>query len=110
MGRIRQILLTQYIGSILIALLACQAVVTLITSVIQNVSWYVNDQRTHSVLGAPYTSFPWERVIFSVVNIGLFVVAAHFLAAWLHPAPPAASPVVLDDDTKPESLDRTEHR
>ncbi len=43
--KLREILLTRYIGSILVALLCWQALVVVIERVVQTLFWVINDQR-----------------------------------------------------------------
>jgi hypothetical protein len=84
--KIREILLTRYIGSILVALLCWQALVVLVERVVQTMFWIINDQRTRSVLGGSHAPFPWERLISAFATISLYVLTAYWLARWLYPA------------------------
>jgi hypothetical protein len=86
--KLREILLTRYIGAILVALLCWQALVVLIERVVQTLFWVINDQRDHSALGSRYSAFPWDSLVFSAVSIALFLLAAYALARWLYPADP----------------------
>lgn len=83
--KLREILLTQYIGSILVALIASNAVATLTTSFVRNVFWVINDQRTRSVLGSSHPPFPWDDLIYSAATIFLYLAIAYSLARWLYP-------------------------
>lgn len=83
---IRQILLTEYIGAILIALLACQAVIVLATSVVRDLLWYFYDSRDAGVLAYTRRPFRWDNFVFSVTSAALYLLLAYFLARWLYPA------------------------
>jgi len=48
---LRQILLTEYIGSILVALLGCQAIIVLATALLRDLLWYCYSSRSTGVLG-----------------------------------------------------------
>ncbi len=82
--RLREILLTQYIGSILVALLACNAVITLTTYLVQAAFWVFNDQRTRSVLGSSRPPYPWDNLVYSAATVILYLATAYYLARWLY--------------------------
>jgi hypothetical protein len=86
--KLREILLTRYIGSILVALLCWQALVVVIERVVQTLFWVINDQRDRSALGSPHSAFPWDNFVFSGVTITLYLLGAYALARWLYPADP----------------------
>jgi uncharacterized membrane protein len=81
--KIREILLTQYIGSILVALLALQALIEIVAMIFRIASWPFNYRRSVS-LGSPLL-FPWDSLIFSLVSVALYVLIAYVLARWLYP-------------------------
>jgi hypothetical protein len=83
--KLREILLTKYIGSILIALLCSQALIVLIEKIVQTIFWVIYDQRSHSVLESSRSSFAWDNLIFSVVTGALYLAVAYALAQWLYP-------------------------
>jgi hypothetical protein len=89
--KLREILLTQYIGSILVALIACNAVITLTTSFVRDVFWVINDQRTQSVLGSSHPPFPWDDLVYSAATISLYLLIAYSLARWLFAAAAVAA-------------------
>ena len=93
LSKVREILLTQYIGSILIALLGCQALVVLVTTVVSTASRYVDQQRNQSVLVPSRISVDWDSVVLAGVAIALYLFSAYLLARWLYPTaqPPSAS-------------------
>lgn len=89
--KLREILLTRYIGSILVALLCWQALIVLIENVVRILVWVINDQRAHTAFGSPHPSFPWDTLILSSVSIALYLLTAYLLAQWLYPADPPPS-------------------
>jgi hypothetical protein len=56
--------------------------VDLITRIARIVYWYLNTRR--SVLTTSHDVFPWENLIFSVVSIALYLLAAFGLTRWLY--------------------------
>jgi len=83
--KLREILLTRYIGSMLIALLCSQAFIVLIEKIAQTIFWIINDQRSRSALDSSHSSFAWDNLIFSAVTGALYLVVAYALAQWLYP-------------------------
>jgi hypothetical protein len=101
LSKLREILLTQYIGSILVALLAWQAVVEIIIMAARARSWFFNAGRSQSVLeGSSSSLFPWDTVIFSGVTVVLYLLTAYGLARWLYPE--AAHPIVNGSQESPD--------
>jgi hypothetical protein len=98
--KIHQILLTKYMGSILVALLAWQALIELIQTVLRTTFWFISDQRGRSVLGSSHTPFPWENLVFSAVTMLLYLLVAYFLARWLYPVDPLPT-TVTDVEVEP---------
>jgi hypothetical protein len=98
--KLREILLTRYIGSILIALLCWQALISVIEKLVQIVVWVINDQRAHASFESTHASFPWDSLILAAVDIALYLVTAYTLARWLYPseALPSAPPLELEED------------
>jgi len=87
-AKLREILLTQYIGSILIALLVLQAAVEVVTRIARIGFWTFNRVHSESVLGGySRNPFSWENFAFSLVSAALYLLAAYLLARWLFPAP-----------------------
>jgi hypothetical protein len=93
LSKLREILQTQYIGSILVALLVWQAAIEIVTTVVRSGFWYFNQRHSQSVLVPSGTPYPWDNFIFSAVTVALYVLAAYALARWVYPAtaPAAAS-------------------
>lgn len=85
-NKLREILLTQYIGSILIALLVLQAASEVVIRAVQTGVWFFNLQHSESVFGGSTRApFPWDRLIFSAVTTALYLLTAYTLARWLFP-------------------------
>lgn len=83
-SKLRQILLTQYIGPILIALLVWQAAIQVVTVAVQSGFWVYNN-RNGSVLVRSGAKFPWESVVVMGITIGLYLLIGYVLARWLFP-------------------------
>lgn len=83
--KLRQILLTQYIGSILIALLVWQAAVQFITIAVQSGFWLYNSRKAGSVLVPSNPEFPWYSIVVTGITIALYLLVAYVLARWLFP-------------------------
>ena len=81
-AKLREIFVRQYIGAMLVALLVWHGGVDLITRIARIVYWYLNDHR--SVLTTSHDAFPWENLVFSVVSIVLYLLAALGLVRWLY--------------------------
>ena len=104
-SKLREILLTQYIGSILIALLFWQAAIEVITTIVRTGFWVSNHRHAESVFGgSSSTPFPWDNLIFSAVTIALYLLTAFGLARWLYPS---ASPIAPEIEEEP-ALDRAQ--
>lgn len=105
--RIREILLTKYIGSILIAILLWQALYKVIEAGGRSVLWVVTNQRSHSAMGGEQSSFPWDWLSLAVVEVVLYGLAAYWLATWLHPEllPKSAAPEDVDSEHKAEKAE-----
>ncbi len=104
--KLREILLTQYIGSMLVALLVLQATIELITTAVRTGFWFSNHRHTESVFGGSSSSpFPWDNLIYSAVTVALYLLTAYALARWLYPA---ASPIVPKETESGSSPDQPE--
>jgi hypothetical protein len=90
MRRLRAILLTDYIGAILIALLATQAIIVFLTALVQQISYYTHFAE-HSLTGPAFRSSHWEPVLTSLVRIALYLLTAYLLVRWLYGSGPAGS-------------------
>ncbi|HTW30544.1 MAG TPA: hypothetical protein VMD76_02635 [Candidatus Sulfotelmatobacter sp.] len=108
-SKLREILLTQYIGSILIALLAVQALAELITTVVWTGFWVFNHSRADSVLGGSSSApFRWENLISDGVKIALYFLTAYGLARWLYAAQAPITHDELEGEPSPEPTDPDE--
>ena len=85
-SKLREILLTQYIGSILVALLVWQAAIEVVTTAVRTGFWISSHSHSESVFGgSSSTPFPWDNLIFSAVTVALYSLTAYGLARWLYP-------------------------
>ena len=107
-SKLREILLTQYIGSILIALLALQAAVEFVTRAVRTGFWIFNNRHSDSVLGGSSDApFPWDNLIFSAVTFALYLLTAYALARWLYPAAVPITQVATDDESPPHQPEQS---
>jgi hypothetical protein len=72
--KLRDILLTRYIASILIALLCTQALIVLIEKIAGTIFWIINNQRSHSAFEPSHLSFAWDNLTFSAMTSALYLV------------------------------------
>jgi hypothetical protein len=101
LSKLREILLTQYIGSILVALLGWQAVVEIIIIAVRAGSWFFESGRSQSALeGSSRSLFPWDTVMVSGVTVVLYLLTAYGLVRWLYPV--AAQPIVNESNEAPD--------
>jgi len=84
MRTIRQILLTEYIGAILVAVLIADACSSLITTVVAQVSLRVQ-LRQNPTLDLHRLSTTYS-VLDSFSRIALYLITAYLIARWLYPA------------------------
>lgn len=84
MRRIREILLTQYIGAIVIGMLISQALVGVIGLLMQPILWYQRAERSGSVFGSSSPSFPLSQLLSPALTAVLYIVVSYFLLAWLY--------------------------
>jgi ABC-type Fe3+ transport system permease subunit len=91
---IRQILRTEYIGAILIALLVSDAVGALFTALTQQISYY-SYFGPHHLPETPYRASHWNSMLMAVLRIVLYLASAYVLARWLY----GSNAVALEDDT-----------
>ena len=99
-SKLREILLTQYIGSILIALLVWQAAIEVVTTAARTGFWFSSHHHSESVLGGSSGApFPWDNVIFAASTVALYLLTAYGLARWLYP--PASTDAQPDVEGQP---------
>jgi len=89
MRMIREILLTEYIGAILIAVLIADALSTLITTVVAQISLHV-ELRRNPALDLHRLS-PTYSLLDAFSRIALYLISAYLIARWLYPAKPTES-------------------
>jgi hypothetical protein len=84
MRTIRQILLTEYIGAIVVAALVADSLSTLFTTVVAQVSFHLHnppiDSRGLHGLSTTYS------VVEALTRAALYLISAYLLARWLYPA------------------------
>jgi hypothetical protein len=104
LSKLREILLTQYIGSILIGLLVWQAAIELVTRIGRLGFWFSTYLRTESAVGGSSAApFRWDGLVLSVISAALYLLVAYGLARWLYvPATPAA-PAETENQTGNQS-------
>ena len=89
MRMIRQILLTEYIGAILVAVLVADAFSALITTTVAQISYYARYRHD------PYISTHRFSTTYSLLDafsrIALYLITAYLIARWLYPAKSASS-------------------
>ncbi|MBZ5666778.1 MAG: hypothetical protein LAO30_19510 [Acidobacteriia bacterium] len=84
MRRIREILLTQYIGAITIGFIFAQGVIQFINVTVQiGSNYWASRQASQSALVGS-ASFPWNHFILSMTSIALNLLAGFLLIRWLY--------------------------
>jgi hypothetical protein len=101
-AKLREILLTQYVGAILIALLVLQAAIEVITRAVRIGFWFFNHRHVQSVLGgASNEVFAWDNLVFSAVTAALYLLTAYGLARWLYLlAEPKVEPDIASESSE----------
>ena len=86
MKRLREVLLTQYIGAITIGFVLAQMVIAVVSGIVQigvNYSWA--SREPSSVMGGTATvAFPWKTLIYLLTTALLELVIAFVLIRWLY--------------------------
>jgi hypothetical protein len=83
MRKLRQILLTEYIGAIIIGFLLAQALAATISTIVQSISFYLEGRSRSSVFGGP-RGFEFGALVPPAVSVVLEVVTAFLLIYWLY--------------------------
>ncbi|MGD1100875.1 MAG: hypothetical protein ABSA59_02320 [Terriglobia bacterium] len=99
--KLRQILLTQYIGAIVTAIVAAQCVQTFVSLMI-SILWHMAIvwRTPASLLGeSPDKGFDWAITIYSLINGLLNAAVVYGLIRWLYFG---HQPIVLPDGAAPE--------
>jgi hypothetical protein len=84
MKRIREILLTQYIGAITVGFIFAQAAIHFINEIALAFAQYWTIQQDQgSAMGAP-RSFPWANFTVSMASVALHLLVGFLLIRWLY--------------------------
>jgi hypothetical protein len=86
MKRLREILRIQYIGAIVVALLANQAILSLVTVIVTPLQWYIlrNSKISPYLTGAINPGFLLVEGFQNLVSLILYALAAWILGKWLY--------------------------
>jgi len=111
MARIREILLTQYIGAIVIGFIVAQGLLEMVGLAMLPVRWYLqgHNSGTQSVLfnQAPsQVPFPWQSALSGFTTLVLYFGVSYAFARWSYPAiasPMEGSEQVLPSDQRDEN-------
>jgi hypothetical protein len=108
MRRIREILLTQYVGAIVVGFIAAQGLLGFVALVTTPLRWYLEfrNRQSSSVLyqgTAQQVPFPWDSLLSLSVSILLYLLIAYSLARWLYPR--SASPGVPEPSSTHNDTD-----
>lgn len=96
--RLKQILLTEYIGSITIGFLAAQGIVNLVSVLVGVITWIAYGSEGRSVFASPQ-AFDFSLIIRPTTSAALYFLAAFGLVRWLYP--PTPEPPVEDSADAP---------
>ena len=83
MERIREILLSQYIGAITIGVLVAQGVIALLSGAIRAFASYYGPE-ARAVMVGDRASVAWFQLIDGVVLAILYLVVSYILLRWLY--------------------------
>jgi hypothetical protein len=83
MRKLRQILLTEYIGAIIICFLMDQALAATISTIVQSISFYLEGRSRSSVFGGP-RGFEFGALLPPAISVILEVLTAFLLIYWLY--------------------------
>ena len=106
---LKRILLTQYIGAIITALVAVQGILAFIQVVILAISLPL--QSHSSVIGQNrILSFDWNVVLLQAIRCAIHLAAAGLLVKWLYFDPNSPVPVPLpSDQDEPDQFSNEDH-
>jgi hypothetical protein len=85
MRRIREILLTQYIGAIVIGVVIAQALMRAVGLLMEPVLWYQQGRPSGSALDSS-PMFPFSRMVSPALTVILYFVVSYLLLVWLYGA------------------------
>jgi len=83
MRKLRQILLTEYIGAIIIGFLLAQALAATISTIVQAISFYLEGRSRSSVFGGR-AGFEFGALLPPAISVILEVLTAFILIYWLY--------------------------
>ncbi len=86
MKRLREVLLTQYIGAITIGFLLAQMVTAIVSGIVQigvNYSW-ASREPSSIMRGAASVAFPWKTLIYLLTTAALELLIAFLMIRWLY--------------------------
>jgi len=86
MKKLREILLTQYIGAITIGLVLAQSIFGFVNAFVQAGATYIALRQARSVM-ARVPGFSWQNFITSMVTVFLYAVICFLLIRWLYSDP-----------------------
>ena len=84
MNKIRDVLLTQYIGAITIGLVFAQAVFGFVNAFVQVGATYIAIQQARKSVFERVPTFSWHNFIISIVTVSLYVLICFLLIRWLY--------------------------
>jgi hypothetical protein len=86
MKKLREVLLTQYIGAITIGFVLAQMIIAVVSGIVQigvNYTWA--SREPSSVMGGAATvAFPWKTIVYLLVTAVLELLIAFILIRWLY--------------------------
>jgi hypothetical protein len=82
MAKIREILLTQYIGAVMVGLVLAQGVSALVTGITQSGAEYWVAQHSRSAFAN--AEFSWRGLLVSAIRVLLYLVISLALIRWLY--------------------------
>ena len=102
MRTVREILLTEYIGAIVIGVLIADAISSLVTSAAQRVAYHAQ-VASQPALAQRYPLSSTYSALAILIRTGLYLGSAYFLARWLYPVPQSSSRAKSAGATNAES-------
>jgi hypothetical protein len=84
MEQLREFLRHQYIGAIVIGLLACQGVMALISAFTSSLSVAVIRMQAHTSAFEHPEAYPWDQLLPSVTQAVLCLGLAYLMLQWLY--------------------------
>jgi len=84
--KIRELLLTQYIGAIVIGLVISQAITSFVMAILVPATFYLAERSApRSVFGfSEPQPFNWDRLVLNLIGVALYLAVAYLLLRWLY--------------------------